>query len=158
MRMDDRMRHLVLLVKSWAKSHQIKEASHGSFNSYTLTLLVVLYLQTKDLGLLPPLSILFPEFRHDLKACNGESKNVLRIYHEFCDNPAKWMQAQKSKHPQTKDTLAELFLNYLLFLEHYCSSAQEVLTESHQQSLLTLADTYTPWMEFLLLDLKLWLQ
>ena len=47
---DYRVRPLVMLVKKWAKKHDINDASHGTLSSYALTLMVIHYLQGKIIG------------------------------------------------------------------------------------------------------------
>lgn len=42
---DGRFRDLVLLVKEWAKTHDINNPKNGTFNSYSLSLLVIFHLQ-----------------------------------------------------------------------------------------------------------------
>lgn len=42
---DYRVQPLVMLVKRWAKKHDINDASCGTLSSYALTLMVVHYLQ-----------------------------------------------------------------------------------------------------------------
>jgi len=49
--MDYRVRPLVLFVKHWAKNHGINEARLGTLSSYTLTLMVLHFLQS---GVSPP--------------------------------------------------------------------------------------------------------
>ena len=38
---------MVMLVKKWAKTHGINDASQGTLSSYALTLMVIHYLQGK---------------------------------------------------------------------------------------------------------------
>jgi len=42
---DYRVQPLVMLVKKWAKKHDINDASCGTLSSYALTLMVLHYLQ-----------------------------------------------------------------------------------------------------------------
>ncbi|RVX13892.1 Protein HESO1 [Vitis vinifera] len=42
---DGRFRDLVLLVKEWARAHDINNSKTGTLNSYSLSLLVVFHLQ-----------------------------------------------------------------------------------------------------------------
>ncbi|CAH2058702.1 unnamed protein product [Thlaspi arvense] len=57
---DGRFRDLVLLVKEWAKAHDINNPKNGTFNSYTLSLLVIFHLQTCVPAILPPLGEIYP--------------------------------------------------------------------------------------------------
>lgn len=45
--MDSRVKPMVMLVKKWAKTHGINDASQGTLSSYALTLMVIHYLQGK---------------------------------------------------------------------------------------------------------------
>ena len=44
---DSRVRPLVVVVKKWAKTQGINDASQGTLSSYALTLMVIHYLQGK---------------------------------------------------------------------------------------------------------------
>ena len=44
---DSRVKPIVMLVKKWAKTHGINDASQGTLSSYGLTLMVIHYLQGK---------------------------------------------------------------------------------------------------------------
>ncbi|KAF8086142.1 hypothetical protein N665_0634s0027 [Sinapis alba] len=57
---DGRFRDLVLLVKEWAKAHDINNPKNGTFNSYSLSLLVIFHLQTCVPAILPPLGEIYP--------------------------------------------------------------------------------------------------
>ncbi|TQE07213.1 hypothetical protein C1H46_007266 [Malus baccata] len=58
--MDTRFRDMVLLVKEWAKAHRINNPRAGTFNSYSLTLLVLFHFQTCSPAILPPLKDIYP--------------------------------------------------------------------------------------------------
>ncbi|XP_010517334.1 PREDICTED: protein HESO1-like [Camelina sativa] len=58
---DGRFRDLVLLVKEWAKAHNINDSKSGTFNSYSLSLLVIFHLQTCVPAILPPLRDIYPK-------------------------------------------------------------------------------------------------
>lgn len=44
---ENRVRPLVLVVKKWARFHEINDASRGTLSSYSLALMVLHYLQSK---------------------------------------------------------------------------------------------------------------
>uniref|UniRef100_A0A3B5JY32 polynucleotide adenylyltransferase n=1 Tax=Takifugu rubripes TaxID=31033 RepID=A0A3B5JY32_TAKRU len=48
---DRRIKPMILVVKKWARHHQINDASKGTLSSYTLVLMVLNYLQTSVLSL-----------------------------------------------------------------------------------------------------------
>jgi poly(A) RNA polymerase GLD2 len=60
--MDWRIRPLVIFIKSWANSVGINSAALQTLSSYTLTLMVLHFLQTGvQPPVLPPLEKFFPE-------------------------------------------------------------------------------------------------
>ncbi|KAG7559795.1 hypothetical protein ISN45_Aa05g013760 [Arabidopsis thaliana x Arabidopsis arenosa] len=58
---DDRFQKLCILVKHWAKAHEVNSALHRTLNSVSITLLVALHLQTQNPPILPPFSMLFKD-------------------------------------------------------------------------------------------------
>ena len=52
--MDERYRDLVFLVKMWAKRFDCNDATEGSFNSFSLSLMSMFHLQTRSPPILPP--------------------------------------------------------------------------------------------------------
>ena len=52
--LDGRYRDLVFLIKLWAKHYDVNSAMEGSFNSYSLCLLVMHHLQRRKVPILPP--------------------------------------------------------------------------------------------------------
>ncbi|MFQ6669251.1 hypothetical protein Gotur_034576 [Gossypium turneri] len=57
---DGRFRDMVLLVKEWAKANGINNPKTGTFNSYSLSLLVIFHFQTCVPPILPPLKDIYP--------------------------------------------------------------------------------------------------
>ncbi|XP_074341396.1 protein HESO1-like [Apium graveolens] len=65
---DGRFRDMVLLVKEWAKAHDINDSKSGSLNSYSLSLLIIFHFQTCVPAILPPLKDIYPgNLSDDLK-------------------------------------------------------------------------------------------
>jgi DNA polymerase sigma len=58
---DGRFQKLCLLVKHWAKAHEVNSALHRTLNSVSITLLVALHLQTQNPPILPPFSMLLKD-------------------------------------------------------------------------------------------------
>ncbi|XP_066194988.1 poly(A) RNA polymerase GLD2 [Sylvia atricapilla] len=58
---ENRVRPLVLVIKNWARFHEINDASRGTLSSYSLALMVVHYLQTLPEPILPSLQKNYPE-------------------------------------------------------------------------------------------------
>jgi len=65
---------LFSLVKLWAKAKGINDPGQGTFNSYSLSLLVIFHLQNLSPPLLPPLSVLLQDLEDDM--LNSERENV----------------------------------------------------------------------------------
>ncbi|NXP53219.1 GLD2 polymerase, partial [Heliornis fulica] len=61
---ENRVRPLVLVVKSWARFHDINDASRGTLSSYSIVLMVLHYLQTLPEPILPSLQKMYPESFH----------------------------------------------------------------------------------------------
>ena len=62
------------MVKLWAKAKGINDPGQGTFNSYSLSLLVIFHLQNLSPPLLPPLSVLLQDLEDDM--LNSERENV----------------------------------------------------------------------------------
>ncbi|XP_017269123.1 poly(A) RNA polymerase GLD2 [Kryptolebias marmoratus] len=58
---DVRVRPLILVIKKWARHHQINDASKGTLSSYTLVLMVLHFLQTLKEPVLPSLQRDYPD-------------------------------------------------------------------------------------------------
>uniref|UniRef100_A0A1D1XFY8 Poly(A) RNA polymerase cid11 n=1 Tax=Anthurium amnicola TaxID=1678845 RepID=A0A1D1XFY8_9ARAE len=56
---DGRFRDMVLLIKEWAKAHNINDPKAGTLNSYSLCLLVIFHFQTCSPAILPPLKDIY---------------------------------------------------------------------------------------------------
>ncbi|XP_035494554.1 poly(A) RNA polymerase GLD2 isoform X2 [Scophthalmus maximus] len=61
---DLRIRPMILVIKKWARHHQINDASKGTLSSYTLVLMVLHYLQTRHEPVLPSLQRDHPDCFH----------------------------------------------------------------------------------------------
>ncbi|KAK9824184.1 hypothetical protein WJX72_008402 [[Myrmecia] bisecta] len=59
--LDRRFIALTCLVKKWARTHNMNDASNGTFNSFALTLMVAFHLQTQQPPILPPLCEIFQQ-------------------------------------------------------------------------------------------------
>ncbi|KAL3521132.1 hypothetical protein ACH5RR_019281 [Cinchona calisaya] len=57
---DGRFRDMVLLVKEWAKTHNINDPKSGTLNSYSISLLVLFHFQTCVPAIFPPLKEIYP--------------------------------------------------------------------------------------------------
>ncbi|MCO5587779.1 hypothetical protein L7F22_041731 [Adiantum nelumboides] len=106
---DSRCRDLILLVKFWAKAHDINDPKLGTFNSFALCLLVIFHLQTRSPPLLPPLkSVLIEDIGKRLKGCENLTEEVSK---------GCWEKIQpfigNNFGTQNKSTVAELFASFI---------------------------------------------
>ncbi|KAH9702263.1 protein HESO1 [Citrus sinensis] len=111
---DGRFRDMVLLVKEWAKAHDINNPKTGTFNSYSLSLLVLFHFQTCVPAILPPLKDIYPgNLVDDLK---GVRANVERQIAEICAfNIARFSSDKYRKI--NRSSLAHLFVSFLEKIE-----------------------------------------
>ncbi|KAL1327286.1 hypothetical protein AAHE18_13G290700 [Arachis hypogaea] len=98
-KIDGRFHDMVLLVKEWAKAHKINNPKTGTFNSYSLSLLVIFHFQTCVPAILPPLKDIYPG-------------NMVDDLIETCDTNINRYISDKSR-PKNKKSLAELFVEFL---------------------------------------------
>ncbi|KAL4621050.1 hypothetical protein ACB092_06G200200 [Castanea dentata] len=107
---DGRFRDMVLLVKEWAKAHEINDATpiSGTFNSYSLCLLVIFHFQTCEPAILPPLKDIYEgNVADDLR---GERTVAERHMEEACAaNIRRFRQVRRVNH----SSLSELFTSFL---------------------------------------------
>ncbi|KAK4579256.1 hypothetical protein RGQ29_029080 [Quercus rubra] len=107
---DERFHDMVLLVKEWAKAHDINNPKSGTFNSYSLSLLVIFHFQTCEPAILPPLRDIYTgNVADDLQ---GVRANVERHIAETCaTNIRKFRQNRTRK--VNRSSLSELFRSFL---------------------------------------------
>ncbi|XP_074308218.1 protein HESO1-like [Silene latifolia] len=105
---DQRFRDMVLLVKEWAKANAINNPRDGTFNSYSLALLVIFHFQTCDPAILPPLKDLYPGNMAD--ELIGVRADMERRIKDIADsNIARF---RKERRPNFS-SLSELFITFL---------------------------------------------
>ncbi|CAH9065234.1 unnamed protein product [Cuscuta europaea] len=107
---DGRFRDMVLLVKEWAKAHNINDSKCGTLNSYSLSLLVIFHFQTCVPPILPPLKEIYPgNISDDLKGVRFiAEKNI----EEICAfNINRFMHNWSRVHNQS--SLSGLFISFL---------------------------------------------
>ncbi|XP_050210628.1 protein HESO1 [Mercurialis annua] len=120
---DGRFRDMVLLVKEWAKAHNINSPKTGSLNSYSLCLLVVFHFQTCVPAILPPLKEIYPSnVVDDLRGVRITAEEQIK---EICNaNISRYMSDRY--RPVNKSSLAELFISFLLKFSAIHSKAAEL--------------------------------
>ncbi|BFG22726.1 hypothetical protein CerSpe_090000 [Prunus speciosa] len=107
---DTRFRDMVLLVKEWAKTHNINNPKFGTFNSYSLTLLVVFHFQTCAPAIFPPLKDIYPgNLIDDLKGLRADTE---RHIEETCATNIRRLQSYNLR-AENRSSLSELFISFL---------------------------------------------
>lgn len=106
---DGRFRDMVLLVKEWAKCHDINNPKTGSFNSFALSLLVIFHFQTCAPAILPPLRDIYP--RSAIDDLQGVRADAERQIAETC--AANIDRFKSSISRPNRSTLSELFISFL---------------------------------------------
>ncbi|KAH7548143.1 hypothetical protein JRO89_XS14G0073100 [Xanthoceras sorbifolium] len=110
---DGRFRDMVLLVKEWAKAHDINNPKSGTFNSYSLSLLVIFHFQTCVPAILPPLKDIYPgNLVDDLK---GVRANAERSIAEAC--AANIARFRSGKRLINRSSLSKLFVSFVAKIE-----------------------------------------
>lgn len=108
-RIDGRFHDLVVVVKEWAKAHKINNSKTGSFNSFTLSLLVIFHLQTCAPAILPPLKDIYPyNMVDELRGVRADAENLIA---ETCAANINRFISNKSR-PINRKSLPELFVDF----------------------------------------------
>jgi len=100
---DYRVKPLVVLVKKWAKKHDINDASQGTLSSYALTLMVIHYLQgVCKPPVVPVLQRKYPK--------------VFKYYGDVSElsaqDPCKHIESNESEN---KQSIGELFVGFFKY-------------------------------------------
>ncbi|KAK4367295.1 hypothetical protein RND71_015175 [Anisodus tanguticus] len=148
---DGRFRDMVLLVKEWAKAHNINDSKTGTLNSYSLSLLVVFHFQTCVPAILPPLKEIYPGNMVD--DLTGVRASAEKFIEETCAMNINQLVLNKSR-AINKSSLSELFIS---FMAKFCdisskASAQAISPftgrwEDIESNMRWLPKTYTIFVE-----------
>ncbi|XP_061368950.1 protein HESO1-like isoform X2 [Gastrolobium bilobum] len=107
---DGRFHDMVLVVKEWAKAHKINNSKAGTFNSYSLSLLVIFHFQTCVPAILPPLRDIYPgNMIDDLRGVRADAENLIE---ETCHANINQFISDKSR-PINRKSLPELFVEFI---------------------------------------------
>jgi DNA polymerase sigma len=135
---DARFQILLRLVKKWGHHMNLKDASIGGFNSYTLAQLVIFHLQNRPVPALPPLRDIFDPYRMSNRewTCNwypsGErfaschfaeghsDKEHGKLYHAKMSNIVRVAAVWQNRSKKNDETITELFISFLVFLRSLC--------------------------------------
>ncbi|XP_057523725.1 protein HESO1 [Amaranthus tricolor] len=105
---DRRFRDMVLLVKEWAKTNNINNPKTGTFNSYSLSLLVIFHFQTCVPAILPPIKDLYlGNIAGELIGVRADVER--RIEEVSFSNITKFRRERRVNH----SSLSELFTSFL---------------------------------------------
>ncbi|KAG6600034.1 Protein HESO1, partial [Cucurbita argyrosperma subsp. sororia] len=117
---DGRFHDMVMLVKEWAKAHDINNPKQGTFNSYSLSLLVIFHLQTCSPAIFPPLKDIYPgNVADNLKGVRAE------VEQEIAQTCAANIARFKSR-TVNKSSLSDLFISFLAKFSDLSSKASEL--------------------------------
>ncbi|KAK1298527.1 hypothetical protein QJS10_CPB14g01638 [Acorus calamus] len=105
---DERFRDMILLIKEWAKTHNINDPKSGSFNSYSLCLLVIFHFQMCTPAILPPLKDIFGE--NLVHALTGMDYNPELYLEGVCTGNISRFISQNRRINQ--NSLSELFVSF----------------------------------------------
>ncbi|KAK1572014.1 hypothetical protein Q3G72_026219 [Acer saccharum] len=106
---DERFRNMVLLVKEWAKAHDVNNPKTGSFNSYSLSLLVIFHFQTCVPAILPPLRDIYPgNLFDDLKGVRATAER--NIAETCAANIARFRSKNRTIN---RSSLSKLFVSFV---------------------------------------------
>ncbi|OIV95608.1 hypothetical protein TanjilG_23839 [Lupinus angustifolius] len=109
-KIDGRFRDMVLVVKEWAKAQKINDSKTGTFNSYSLSLLVIFHFQTCVPAIFPPLKEIYPtNMADDLIGVKVDVENL--IAETFDANITRFI-SNKSRSINRK-SVPELFVEFL---------------------------------------------
>lgn len=98
--LDHRARPLAFILKSWAKNYRILNSSGGGFSAYALYLLLIFFLQIRDV--LP-----------NLQSSLGPRKELLVLgYNCYYDVPVDWKSSSVK-------SLGELLLDFFLYYGYF---------------------------------------
>ncbi|KAA8534175.1 hypothetical protein F0562_031632 [Nyssa sinensis] len=107
---DGRFRDMILLVKEWAKAHNINDSKSGTLNSYSLSLLVIFHFQTCIPAILPPLKEIYP--RNLVDDLAGVRADAERLIEETCAVNIGRLRRDRSR-TANRSSLSELFVSFL---------------------------------------------
>uniref|UniRef100_A0A1I7ZR24 PAP-associated domain-containing protein n=1 Tax=Steinernema glaseri TaxID=37863 RepID=A0A1I7ZR24_9BILA len=107
--LDKRVQKLIMAVKSWARRNGVLDSQHGKLNSFTLTMMVIHYMQcVVSPPILPNLTELFPSVFLPEKV----PLDNLPLVHGFCI-------PQNLNMAENDLTLGELFLGFIMYYAEY---------------------------------------
>ncbi|TYH00405.1 hypothetical protein ES288_A10G273800v1 [Gossypium darwinii] len=120
---DGRFRDMVLLVKEWAKANGINNPKTGTFNSYSLSLLVIFHFQTCVPPILPPLKDIYPT--NVVDDLTGAKVDAERRIAQVCSSNIARFKSSTSRIVN-RSSLSELFISFIAKFSEINSRALEL--------------------------------
>ncbi|XP_022746059.1 protein HESO1-like [Durio zibethinus] len=118
---DGRFRDMVLLVKEWAKANGINNPKSGTFNSYSLSLMVIFHFQTCVPAILPPLKDIYPtNVMDDLTGVRADAERRIA---QVCSSNIDRFRSSRTPNPSS---LSELFISFIAKFSDIHSKASEM--------------------------------
>ncbi|GFO36881.1 poly(a) RNA polymerase gld-2-like protein a [Plakobranchus ocellatus] len=112
--MDWRVRPLMLFVKKWARFHDINDASKKTISSYSLTLMLIHYLQA---GINPPVLPCLQQLKPEMFSSKTDVRKLSLSLQEKANFTSK-----------NQATLGELFLGFLNYYTYVFSYGTHVIS------------------------------
>ncbi|RWS31424.1 TUT7/ZCCHC6-like protein, partial [Leptotrombidium deliense] len=131
---DERVRKLGFIVKYFAKTCEIGDASRGSLSSYAYTLMTLHYLQQCNPPVIPVLQEMYEGIKPE---CMIDGCNTW-FYEDYQNIPNIW------KHFRTNNlSVAELFVGFLRYFSETFDFGKHVVCINQLQSLCKLKKMWT---------------
>jgi DNA polymerase sigma len=112
---DSRLKHLVLIIKTWAKARYMCDSSHGNLSSYCFSLMCIYYLQ--QIGILPNLQALANHPDVKSSDCANYGKLIDGFNCTYVENIDKIHQIWKSSN--TVVPVAALLVGFFQFYSNF---------------------------------------
>ncbi|KAH7537149.1 hypothetical protein FEM48_Zijuj03G0061300 [Ziziphus jujuba var. spinosa] len=137
--LDGRFRDMVLLVKEWAKAHNINNPKAGTFNSYSLSLLVVFHFQTCVPAIFPPLQDIYPgNIADDLTGLRADAEKYIA---ETCAANITRFRLDKMR-AVNRSSLSELFISFLGKVEDPFEQPQNTARAVNSKQLSRISEAF----------------
>ncbi|XP_048583969.1 poly(A) RNA polymerase GLD2 [Nematostella vectensis] len=116
---DSRVKPLIMIVKKWAKKHQINDAKDGTLSSYALSLMVINYLQC---GCAPPV---LPSLQKKHQDLFSQHRDVTKLLEE---DTASVLQKRRSFMPRNNQSVGSLLVGFFQYYANTVNWDKEVLS------------------------------
>lgn len=129
---------LIIMVKLWARKMNINRPKYGTLNSFSLTLLVLTFLQNR--GMLSSIQEILPEVRNELIDADHRAASIGKLP-RYRGIAREWLKKQlaKEKRTETEPCLAQLMVEFLTTFS--CLFVKSCLTRQFRQQVVIAS----PW-------------